>query len=47
MRHMYNVQAIPDGYETVTPYLSVADGNAAIEFYKKAFDAQEVMRMPG
>lgn len=44
---MSNVKPIPDGYETITPYLSVADGNAAIEFYKKAFDGEEVMRMPG
>ena len=44
---MSNVKPIPDGYEMITPYLAVDDGNAAIEFYKKAFDAQEVMRMPG
>lgn len=44
---MSNVKPIPDGYETVTPYLSVHDGEAAIEFYKKAFGAEEVMRMPG
>jgi len=44
---MTNVTPIPDGYETITPYLSVKDGEAAIEFYKKAFGATEVMRMPG
>lgn len=44
---MSDVKPIPDGYEQVTPYLSVHDGEAAIEFYKKAFGAQEVMRMPG
>lgn len=44
---MSNVKPIPDGYETITPYLAVDDGNAAIEFYKKAFDAKEVMRIPG
>ncbi|MCG8408775.1 MAG: VOC family protein [Phycisphaerales bacterium] len=38
---------IPDGYRSVTPYLIVNDGNAAIDFYKKAFGAEEVMRMPG
>ena len=31
----------------ITAYLSVNDGNAAIEFYKKAFGAEEVMRIPG
>ncbi|MEO0441970.1 MAG: VOC family protein [Pseudomonadota bacterium] len=35
-----------DGYHSVTPYLIVDDAAAAIEFYKNAFDAQEVMRMP-
>lgn len=44
---MSNVKPIPDGYEGLTPYLSVNDGEAAIEFYKKAFGATEVMRMPG
>ena len=29
------------------PYLTVSDGAAAIEFYKKAFGAEEVMRFPG
>jgi PhnB protein len=40
------VKHIPDGYHTATPYLIVNDGVAAIEFYKKAFGATEVMRMP-
>ena len=44
---MNKVKPIPDGYEMITPYLSVNDGQAAIEFYKKAFGATEVMRMPG
>jgi PhnB protein len=44
---MGTVKPIPDGYEMITPYLSVNDGNAAIEFYKNAFDATEVVRMPG
>lgn len=35
-----------DGYHSVTPYLIVDDAAAAIEFYRAAFDAQEVMRMP-
>jgi PhnB protein len=38
---------IPDGYHTLTPYLIVDDAARAIEFYKAAFGATEVMRMPG
>ncbi len=37
---------IPDGYHTVTPYLIVNDAARAIEFYKKAFGATELLRMP-
>jgi PhnB protein len=36
---------IPQGYRTVTPYLTVNDAARAIDFYKRAFGAQEVMRM--
>ena len=36
------VQPIPDGYHTVTPRLVVADGAAAIDFYRRAFGAEEV-----
>jgi PhnB protein len=32
--------------QVVTPHLVVNDGNAAIEFYKKALGASEVIRMP-
>lgn len=32
---------IPDGFHTLTPHLIVPDGAVAIEFYKKAFGAQE------
>jgi PhnB protein len=38
---------IPKGYHAVTPYLSVQGAAGAIAFYKKAFGAKEVMRMPG
>jgi PhnB protein len=38
---------IPKGYHVVTPYLSVQGAADAIAFYKKAFGAKEVMRMPG
>ena len=40
------VQAIPTGYAGVTPYLIVRDAARAIEFYKKAFGATEVFRLP-
>jgi PhnB protein len=42
---MAQVQKIPAGYHTVTPYLVVGDAARAIDFYKKAFGASEVMRM--
>jgi PhnB protein len=41
------VKPVPAGYHTVTPYLACGDGAAAIEFYKKAFGAQEKFRMDG
>jgi PhnB protein len=41
------VQPIPKGFHTITPSLFVADAPKAIEFYKKAFGAEEVMRFPG
>ncbi len=41
------VKPIPDGYHSVTPTLTVRGATEAIEFYKKAFGAQEIMRFPG
>lgn len=41
------VQAIPTGYAGVTPYLIIRDASRAIDFYKKAFGATELMRFPG
>src|SRR5438094_743187 len=38
---------IPQGYHTATPYLIVNGAARAIDFYKQAFGASEVMRMPG
>jgi|SRR6185503_2507847 PhnB protein len=37
---------IPDGYYTVTPYLITKGAGNALDFYKKAFGATELMRMP-
>lgn len=41
------VKAIPEGMHTVTPHLICARAADAIEFYKKAFGAIELSRMPG
>lgn len=41
------VKPVPDGYHTVTPYLIVNDAAKAIDFYKRAFNAVELMRMAG
>ncbi|MEO8716741.1 MAG: VOC family protein [Burkholderiales bacterium] len=41
------VEAIPKGYNAITPYLAIRGAAEAIEFYKKAFGATELMRMPG
>src|ERR1700730_13931495 len=38
---------IPEGMHTVTPHLICAGADEAIEFYKKAFGAIELSRMPG
>jgi PhnB protein len=43
---MANVKPIPDGYHSVTPYLIIKGASDAIEFYKKAFGATELFRMP-
>ena len=40
------VKPIPDGYHTATPYLIVSGAAKALEFYKKAFGATELFRMP-
>lgn len=38
---------IPEGYHTATPYLVIQGAAKAIEFYKRAFGATELMRMSG
>ena len=42
-----SVKAIPDGYYSLTPYLVCKGAAKAIEFYSKAFGANETVRMPG
>jgi PhnB protein len=41
------VKPIPDGMHTVTPHLICAGAADAIDFYKKAFNAEEIGRMMG
>ena len=43
---MSQVKPIPEGYHSMTPYLCVKGAADAIEFYKKAFGAKELLRMP-
>ena len=40
------VKPVPDGYHTVTPYLTVRGAAKAIEFYTRAFGAQQRGIMP-
>ena len=42
-----SAKPIPEGFHSVTPAIVVKDAAKAIEFYKKALGAQELMRMPG
>jgi PhnB protein len=44
---MPQVKPIPEGMHTVTPHLVCAGAAAAIEFYKKAFNATELGRLAG
>ena len=41
------VKPIPDGFHSITPYLTVNGAAEAIDFYKRAFGAQERFRMLG
>lgn len=41
------IKPIPEGFHSVTPHLICAGATAAIDFYKRAFNAVEVMRLPG
>jgi PhnB protein len=40
------VKAVPDGFHTITPHLTVRDATRALEFYKQAFGAQVLHVMP-
>ncbi|MRR53413.1 MAG: VOC family protein [Deltaproteobacteria bacterium] len=41
------IKPIPKGFHTVTPYVVLKDSRKAIEFYQKAFGAEELFLMPG
>jgi PhnB protein len=41
------IKAVPEGFHTLTPHLVIKGASQAIEFYKKAFGAQEIVRLPG
>lgn len=41
------ISYVPDGFHTVTPHLVIDGASDAIEFYGKAFGAEETARMPG
>jgi PhnB protein len=45
---MANVKAVPDGFHTLTPHLTVKNADKALDFYQKALGAQvlHVSRMP-
>ncbi len=43
---MAHVKPIQDGYHTIIPHLTLKGAAAAIDFYKKAFGAVELGRMP-
>jgi len=42
-----SAKPIPEGFNSVTPHLVVKGAAEAIEFYKKAFGAEEMVRLPG
>ncbi len=41
------VRPIPEGYHSVTPSLNIQGAARWIDFARRAFDAEELMRMPG
>lgn len=43
---MATTRPIPEGFHTVTPHLVIDGAADAIAFYKQAFGAEELMRMP-
>jgi PhnB protein len=44
---MSKVKPIPEGYHSLTPHIVVREAAKAIDFYKRAFGAEEFRRSPG
>ena len=44
---MADDKPVPDGFHTVTPYLTVDNARQALEWYKRAFGALELSRQAG
>ena len=44
---MSTIKPIPDGFHSITPHLVCAGASEAIDFYRRAFNAVEMMRLPG
>lgn len=42
---MATTKKIPEGYEMIIPYLNIRGATEAVEFYKRAFGAQEIGRL--
>jgi PhnB protein len=42
-----SVRPVPEGYHSITPYITCKNAGRAMDFYKKAFGATEINRMPG
>ncbi len=42
-----SVNAIPEGFHSLTPYLIIKDAAKAIDFYKRAFGAEEGLKLEG
>jgi len=45
MTQTRTLKGIPEGYHSVTPYLTVKDVGASLDFYRKALGAEERMRL--
>ena len=45
-REVAMAQPIPAGHHTITPHLVIKGASEAIDFYKRAFGAEEIHRMP-
>jgi PhnB protein len=41
------VRPIPEGYHSISPAITCKNAAAALDFYKQAFGASEINRMPG